>query len=81
HSLLHEEMRRFFDGFPRDAHPMAVVSSAQAGAVGAAGAAPHWPCCCGGDQVRGGAAGACPGTFCGYAGAGGSIRGGSGPGR
>jgi citrate synthase len=28
HSLLHEEMRRFFDGFPRDAHPMAVLSSA-----------------------------------------------------
>ncbi|MFD0785667.1 citrate synthase [Micromonospora azadirachtae] len=28
HSLLHEEMRRFFDGFPREAHPMAVLSSA-----------------------------------------------------
>ncbi|GGK25762.1 citrate synthase [Pilimelia terevasa] len=28
HTLLHEEMRRFFDGFPRDAHPMAVLSSA-----------------------------------------------------
>jgi citrate synthase len=28
HSLIHEEMRRFFDGFPRDAHPMAVLSSA-----------------------------------------------------
>ncbi|MEU4567781.1 citrate synthase [Micromonospora sp. NPDC023956] len=28
HSMLHEEMRRFFDGFPRDAHPMAVLSSA-----------------------------------------------------
>ncbi|MFF0153438.1 citrate synthase [Micromonospora sp. NPDC005203] len=28
HSLLHEEMRRFFEGFPRDAHPMAVLSSA-----------------------------------------------------
>jgi citrate synthase len=27
HTLLHEEMRRFFDGFPRDAHPMAVLSS------------------------------------------------------
>jgi len=27
HSLLHEEMRRFFDGFPRDAHPMAVLAS------------------------------------------------------
>jgi citrate synthase len=28
HTLLHEELRRFFDGFPRDAHPMAVLSSA-----------------------------------------------------
>ncbi|MFI5842088.1 citrate synthase [Catenuloplanes sp. NPDC051500] len=28
HSLLHEEMRQFFGGFPRDAHPMAVLSSA-----------------------------------------------------
>jgi len=28
HTLLHEEMRRFFDGFPRDAHPMAVLSAA-----------------------------------------------------
>ena len=28
HTLLHEEMRRFFEGFPRDAHPMAVLSSA-----------------------------------------------------
>jgi citrate synthase len=28
HTLLHEEMRRFFDGFPRDAHPMPVLSSA-----------------------------------------------------
>ena len=28
HTLLHEEMKRFFDGFPRDAHPMAVLSSA-----------------------------------------------------
>ena len=27
HTLIHEEMRRFFDGFPRDAHPMAVLSS------------------------------------------------------
>ncbi len=27
HTLLREEMRRFFDGFPRDAHPMAVLSS------------------------------------------------------
>jgi citrate synthase len=28
HTLLHEEMRQFFLGFPRDAHPMAVLSSA-----------------------------------------------------
>jgi citrate synthase len=28
HTLLHEEMKRFFEGFPRDAHPMAVLSSA-----------------------------------------------------
>jgi citrate synthase len=28
HTLLHEELRRFFDGFPRDAHPMAVLSAA-----------------------------------------------------
>ena len=28
HTLLHEDMRRFFDGFPRDAHPMAVLSAA-----------------------------------------------------
>ncbi|MBD0324062.1 MAG: citrate (Si)-synthase, partial [Aldersonia sp.] len=28
HTMLHEEMRRFFDGFPRDAHPMPVLSSA-----------------------------------------------------
>jgi citrate synthase len=28
HTLLREEMRRFFDGFPHDAHPMAVLSSA-----------------------------------------------------
>ncbi len=28
HTLLHEVLRRFFDGFPRDAHPMAVLSSA-----------------------------------------------------
>jgi citrate synthase len=27
HTLLHEEMRQFFSGFPRDAHPMAVLSS------------------------------------------------------
>ncbi|MBO0867478.1 MAG: citrate synthase [Micromonosporaceae bacterium] len=28
HTLLREEMRRFFDGFPSDAHPMAVLSAA-----------------------------------------------------
>src|SRR6478672_4666780 len=28
HTLLHEDMKRFFDGFPSDAHPMAVLSSA-----------------------------------------------------
>jgi citrate synthase len=28
HTLLHEDLRWFFDGFPRDAHPMAVLSSA-----------------------------------------------------
>ena len=28
HTLLHENLTRFFDGFPRDAHPMAVLSSA-----------------------------------------------------
>src|ERR687890_375224 len=28
HTLLQEEMRFFFSGFPRDAHPMAVLSSA-----------------------------------------------------
>src|SRR3712207_1499182 len=28
HTLLHEDMKRFFDGFPRDAHPMPVLSSA-----------------------------------------------------
>src|SRR5271170_6588620 len=27
HSLIHEEMKRFFDGFPSTAHPMAVLSS------------------------------------------------------
>jgi citrate synthase len=27
HTLLHEAMRRFYDGFPRDAHPMAILSS------------------------------------------------------
>jgi citrate synthase len=28
HTLLHEDMKRFFDGFPADAHPMPVLSSA-----------------------------------------------------
>ncbi len=27
HSMLHEDMRHFFDGFPSNAHPMAVLSS------------------------------------------------------
>lgn len=27
HTLLHEDMRSFYDGFPRDAHPMAILSS------------------------------------------------------
>ena len=26
--MLHEDLKRFFDGFPRDAHPMPVLSSA-----------------------------------------------------
>jgi citrate synthase len=28
HTLLNEEMKRFFDAFPRSAHPMAILSSA-----------------------------------------------------
>jgi len=28
HTLLHEDLRSFFQGFPRDAHPMPVLSSA-----------------------------------------------------
>ena len=28
HTLLHEELKRLFDAFPRDAHPMPVLSSA-----------------------------------------------------
>jgi citrate synthase len=28
HTLLHEDLKRFFDGFPRDAHPMPVLASA-----------------------------------------------------
>ncbi|MCC7085819.1 MAG: citrate synthase [Pirellulales bacterium] len=27
HTMLHEEMKSFYDGFPRDAHPMAILSS------------------------------------------------------
>ncbi len=27
HTLIHEEMRRFFDSFPKNAHPMAVLSA------------------------------------------------------
>ena len=30
HTMLHEDMRAFFSGFPTDAHPMAVLSSAVA---------------------------------------------------
>ena len=30
HTLLHEEFRRFFDGFPMDAHPMGILGSAVA---------------------------------------------------
>lgn len=28
HTMLHEDIKRFYDGFPRDAHPMATLSSA-----------------------------------------------------
>jgi len=31
HSLIHEDMRRFFDAFPPDAHPMAIISSVVCG--------------------------------------------------
>ena len=27
HTMLHEDMRLFYDGFPRDAHPMAILSA------------------------------------------------------
>lgn len=27
HSMIHEDMRSFYNGFPRDAHPMAILSS------------------------------------------------------
>jgi len=28
HTMIHEDMKRFYDSFPRDAHPMATLSSA-----------------------------------------------------
>lgn len=28
HTMLHEDLKLFYDGFPRDAHPMAILSSA-----------------------------------------------------
>ena len=31
HTLIHEDMRRFYDAFPPDAHPMAILSSVTAG--------------------------------------------------
>ncbi len=31
HSMLHEDMRHFFDGFPSQAHPMAILSSMVSG--------------------------------------------------
>jgi citrate synthase len=27
HTMLHEDIKRFYDGFPRDAHPMAILAS------------------------------------------------------
>ncbi|MYD31091.1 MAG: citrate synthase [Nitrospira sp. SB0677_bin_15] len=27
HTLLHEDVKRFYDGFPKDAHPMAILSA------------------------------------------------------
>ena len=27
HTMIHEDMRNFYSGFPRDAHPMAIVGS------------------------------------------------------
>lgn len=27
HTMLHEDIKRFFDGFPKDAHPMAILAS------------------------------------------------------
>ena len=34
HTLLHEDLKRFFDGFPRNAHPMPVLSSAVNALIG-----------------------------------------------
>lgn len=31
HTMLHEDMRQFYNGFPRDAHPMAILSSVVSG--------------------------------------------------
>lgn len=31
HTLIHEDMRKFFEAFPHDAHPMAILSSVVAG--------------------------------------------------
>lgn len=31
HTMLHEDMRSFYSGFPRDAHPMAILSSVVGG--------------------------------------------------
>ena len=31
HTMLHEDMRAFYNGFPRDAHPMAILSSVVGG--------------------------------------------------
>lgn len=31
HTMLHEDMRSFYNGFPRDAHPMAILSSVISG--------------------------------------------------
>ncbi|MDA7951088.1 MAG: citrate synthase [Pirellulaceae bacterium] len=31
HTMLHEDMRSFYNGFPRDAHPMAILSSVVSG--------------------------------------------------
>jgi citrate synthase len=31
HTLVHEDVKRFFDGFPKDAHPMATLSSVVTG--------------------------------------------------